>query len=396
MAITLSQLCANTEKKYSMKLIAGHAGMGNTVRWVHIIEDSEVPDFLHGNELIFTTGIGHVGNEWLKSFTVSLKNKGAIGLVVNIGPYISSVPSQAIVFCEQNGFPLFTIPWKTRIIDISYEFCRRIIANEKRESTIADAFRGIIRNPATADDYSSMLNRAGFYDDSSYTVISLSILRKSVSITESVVRTTDMSLWRMLKKSGNHSSLFMKEGDLVAVRQNCSEEEIVMFCELLRPIAEQSADTEIYIGVSESLRGFVEISQAYEQSYAAMLTGRIKGKEHVFYRDIGLMKLIFGVKDKMILSSFAEENLGVLHRYDSEKNTDYCSVLRKYLELNGSVLEAAAETGVHRNTINYKIRAIREILGRELDDHTKSMLMLAYLIEDVLDIYDNLNGGNKQ
>lgn len=140
--------------------------MGNTVRWVHIIEDSEVPDFLHGNELIFTTGIGHVGNEWLKSFTVSLKNKGAIGLVVNIGPYISSVPSQAIVFCEQNGFPLFTIPWKTRIIDISYEFCRRIIANEKRESTIADAFRGIIRNPATADDYSSMLNRAGFYDDS--------------------------------------------------------------------------------------------------------------------------------------------------------------------------------------------------------------------------------------
>ena len=46
--------------------------------------------------------------------------------------------------------------------------------------------------------------------------------------------------------------------------------------------------------------------------------------------------------------------------------------------------------------INYKIRAIREILGRELDDHTKSMLMLAYLIEDVLDIYDNLNGGNKQ
>ena len=122
----------------------------------------------------------------------------------------------------------------------------------------------------------------------------------------------------------------------------------------------------------------------------------IKGKERVFYRDIGLMKLIFGVKDKMILSSFAEENLGVLHRYDSEKNTDYCSILRKYLELNGSVLEAAAETGVHRNTINYKIRAIREILGRELDDHTKSMLMLAYLIEDVLDIYDNLNGGNKQ
>ncbi|HAS79189.1 MAG TPA: hypothetical protein DCS38_05865, partial [Ruminococcus sp.] len=66
---------------------------------------------------------------------------------------------------------------------------------------------------------------------------------------------------------------------------------------------------------------------------------------------------------------------------------------RKYLELNGSVLEVASQTGVHRNTVNYKIKAIREILGREFDDYTKNMLMLAYLIEDMLDIYD-LNGGN--
>lgn len=130
MAISLSQLCANAEKDHEMKLIAGSAGLENTVRWVHMVEDSEVPGFLHGNELIFTTGIGHVGNEWLKEFTVSLRKKGAVGLVLNIGPYITSVPSQVIVFCEQNGFPLFTIPWETRIIDISYEFCRRIIANE--------------------------------------------------------------------------------------------------------------------------------------------------------------------------------------------------------------------------------------------------------------------------
>ena len=53
MAISLLQLCTNVERKYSMKLIAGSAGLENTVRWVHMVEDSEVPDFLHGNELIF-------------------------------------------------------------------------------------------------------------------------------------------------------------------------------------------------------------------------------------------------------------------------------------------------------------------------------------------------------
>ena len=52
MAISLSQLCEDAEKSYSMRLVAGSGGMENTVRWVHIVEDSEVPDFLHGNELI--------------------------------------------------------------------------------------------------------------------------------------------------------------------------------------------------------------------------------------------------------------------------------------------------------------------------------------------------------
>ena len=49
MAITLSQLCVNTEKTYGMKLLAGKDGMDNYVRWVHMVEDREVPGFLSYN-----------------------------------------------------------------------------------------------------------------------------------------------------------------------------------------------------------------------------------------------------------------------------------------------------------------------------------------------------------
>ena len=50
--------------------------------------------------------------------------------------------------------------------------------------------------------------------------------------------------------------------------------------------------------------------------------------------------------------------------------------------------EVAESTGVHRNTINIKMRAIREIVGKELDDNDKSSLILAFLVEEVLDMYD--------
>ena len=50
--------------------------------------------------------------------------------------------------------------------------------------------------------------------------------------------------------------------------------------------------------------------------------------------------------------------------------------------------EVAAIAKVHRNTVNSKIRTVRELLGRELDDVVKSRLILAYLVNDVLRVYD--------
>ena len=52
-----------------------------------------------------------------------------------------------------------------------------------------------------------------------------------------------------------------------------------------------------------------------------------------------------------------------------------------------SILETALIMNTHRNTINYRMRKIREILGKDLDDPQYIFnLMLAYNIMDYLDI----------
>ena len=387
MAISLSQLCENAEKSYSMRLVAGSGGMENTVRWVHIVEDSEVPDFLHGNELIFTTGIAHVGIEWLKDFVISLKAKGAVGLVVNIGPHITAVPPAVIVFCEQNDFPVFTIPWTTRIVDISYDFCRRIIGNENREGSIADAFRAIIKEPSSLKTYRELLGRSAFGEKSRYTVVSISVTSNGVNMTRSAVQTMDMRIWRMIKHSNFHSSLFMHNGSLIAVRQNCSDEEIAQFCSEFEAVT-GSSERNIHIGISHTVKGLAEVSEAHAQADAAMLMSMLNKTTCTHYSELGVMKLVFAVKNKNVLREFVRETLGTLHRFDIERNADYCDTLRLYLSHSGSVNEVAETTGVHRNTINIKMRAIREIIGSELDDNDKSALILAFLIEDVLNLYD--------
>lgn len=163
MAITLEKLCESTANKYNLKLIAGREGLKNAIRWVHMVEDIEVPNFLHGNELIFTTGIGRLDTaEKILEFVKGLQAHNAVGLVMNLGPYIKKVPNVVIDYCEKNGFPLFTLPWKVKIIDITYDFCRIIIENEKSEVSAVEAFRHIMIRGEYKEEYDETFKKWAF------------------------------------------------------------------------------------------------------------------------------------------------------------------------------------------------------------------------------------------
>lgn len=151
MAVTLASLCEKSGYLYGMRVIAGKDGMTNIVQWVHSVEDTEVSDFLHGGELIFSTGIANKGQDWMLPFVKNLIENQVSGLVLNIGPYIKSIPQEVISYCNEKHFPLLDIPWKTRIVDISRDFCNRIILNERKEESIGDALKNFIFFPNEYD-----------------------------------------------------------------------------------------------------------------------------------------------------------------------------------------------------------------------------------------------------
>ena len=65
MAILLRDLYKETKSTYGLDLIAGEEGLDHLMNWVYISEDPGTLEFLHGGELIITTGV-LCGNEyWL-------------------------------------------------------------------------------------------------------------------------------------------------------------------------------------------------------------------------------------------------------------------------------------------------------------------------------------------
>jgi len=66
--------------------------------------------------------------------------------------------------------------------------------------------------------------------------------------------------------------------------------------------------------------------------------------------------------------AFADGMLRPLQEHDAKGRGDLVDSLRAWLSRHGQWDAAAADLGVHRHTLRYRMRRVEEILGRSLDD----------------------------
>jgi DNA-binding PucR family transcriptional regulator len=74
------------------------------------------------------------------------------------------------------------------------------------------------------------------------------------------------------------------------------------------------------------------------------------------------------VEDTSSVERFVQEWLGPLLDYDATKGAALVPTLTQYLECGRSYDLTAEAVAVHRNTLKYRLRRIREISGRDLGD----------------------------
>lgn len=384
MSITVSKLYAGALANYNMRLVAGKNGLGNYVRWVHLLENSDISTFLHGNELLFLTGVGLSDDSDLLEFIEKLAAKRCSALVINIGPYIKSIPQSVIDLCDINSLPLFTVPWDVRLIDMTYDFCHRIVTSEEIETALATALRNLIFAPETERNYKSTLERRSFFPNSVYCVEVCSF-GENDEIDDSAQKTILSDLQKVLNTSGKQFSFFFQDKRLVIVFQDVTADQVMQITEMFKSLyTSRQGAYKICCGISPLKTGYTAISDGYHKAVMALKVARMHKTEYKSYDDMGIYKLLVQLEDNPVLTEMYNETLKPLEEFDTANNTDYMQTLKCYLENNSSVQEVAKNTFVHRNTVNYKLRRIKEILGCELNYEDKLRLMLAFFIREFL------------
>jgi DNA-binding PucR family transcriptional regulator len=84
------------------------------------------------------------------------------------------------------------------------------------------------------------------------------------------------------------------------------------------------------------------------------------------FDDLGIYKILATAGDTSAMERFVTEWLGPLIDYDAEHGMSLVLTLSEYLDCGGNYDASARALSVHRSTVKYRLRRIREVSGHDL------------------------------
>lgn len=386
MAVTVRKLFKNAEMLYYAKLEAGEEGLGNLVEWVHIVEDNEVGLFLHGQELVFTTGIADGSEEWLIKFAKNLHISNVSAFVINVGEYILSIPEDLIAYCNEVNLPLYTIPWRTRLVDMTRAFCQKIIENNNSELSVASGLKNILFGTGNEKEQIALLERYGYREDYFYNFLCVSLETEygtqkyfdEVDEMKKIAETLAKSIHEL------YVSFSYREKIFLILVEYTEEERNYFINTFFKLLSKYKLLSKVHIGVGENVQGLLKQKDNFECAYASNELAMRRQERVLEYRELGIEKIILA-SDEAILRKYYDETIGKLKQYDEENNTNLFVFLKEYLEQDASPQAVSEKLYIHRNTVNNYLKRIEKILEiNTFGLEEKMKLLVAYHIADII------------
>lgn len=374
MSVTLKELCQKDNNKYSIKLHCRQNLLDISVAWVYLLEDIENNDFLSANELVITTGMQIHNQEDMIHLIDILAKRKCCGLILNTGRYVldAHITDEVCEYADKLNFPLLSMPWKVHIAEIMQDFCMMLSQQALIDNTLALSFENALISPEYSESYIPTITQGGYDKNGNYCVVTIS--------SKNSAEMTKKHISNLFPKCNiiSHSNY------TILVLYN---EQITQFNNLIDNNKRELTDYVEYIGVGSTINDLIDLHKSYRESVFAHKVATSSNAKIQYFSALGLFRIFYETQDKSILESIAKTPLSSIIAYDSIHNSEYFETLKVYLNHGSSILETALIMNTHRNTINYRMRKIREILGKDLDDPQYIFnLMLAYNIMDYLDI----------
>lgn len=385
MGFTLADALNQSQEQYHLKLLAGQEGCSNAISWVHMIEDTTIIQQLWGKELVVTTGHGFQSEEELFMLIKYLIKYNSVGLIINIGKYIFEIPSAIIDYCNEQEFPLLTIPWEVHLADLIKDFCMRCLYSEKEDRELSKLFQEILTNNQIVEEARPQLMSA-FDVDGNFQVVLISV-EGSDNFNAIERRKIAFQIELCFEKIDSSYAFFWYDGYFVLIVNNLKADELKVIIDKMHKRAKKRIDDKrVYLGIGSQMKDLGQVYLSYKRAKAAILMAMQFELPIVFFEDMGVYQILFSIEDKQILIEMYHRLLQPLIDYDQKHHGELEKTLFYYLIYGESQITMAKNLYMHRNTINYRMNKIKELLNCQLDTFEEKVpYMLSYYIKKVLE-----------
>lgn len=380
-----------------LKLKAGENGLEQSVRWIYFADclqcvksEYRIENYIHGGEFVVLTNPSVTDDsQKLLELIRQMYEHGITALGINEG----QISEELMRYCEEKNIPLFELPEKYPLIDLSQIICRKLVLEENDRNAAEQLFSSILDAEHLSRE--RVLAQARYLNidlEGSFFVAEFAFPSEN---TESGWENEDSLTAGRNVKPMIHAELsgYIKQdililpqaGSILALIPDKDAEESHIKEIFFRIVdrAQREYGITLRIGVGNSRAYLDEVKASRNEAASALRAAEVSGSEGniFFYREQGLYTLLSHVDDSRILDIYVEDKIGKLLRADEINDGNLSETLENYLNCSCNVKKTAEEMFLHRNTLNYRLKKIREILGCDLENlDTCLELKLAFLI----------------
>ncbi|AOE78716.1 PucR family transcriptional regulator [Pseudomonas lurida] len=368
----------------SMCLRAGEAGLENGVRWPYVAENSGIAEWVLGGELVFVTGINHPRDEAnLLQLLEEACERQVAGLVILTGPaYIQAIPRRLLEAAEAAGMPLIEQPYSLKMVLVTQAIGSALIQSEQLGRSRHDVLERLLTG-----DYQSLdllLHRGvqlGLSLAGHWQVVQLQLEGSELLFAQGDTAEVEAQLARqhdgisrrlrqvsaglpVLGRAGQWT-LLLPAPDAVAAQANRQQ-----LASWLNPLNLRLAPLKLFIGLSAAAHPPARLAQAQDEARQALAAARRFSERAglCVYDELGVLKLLSGVRDRALLDQFLNERLGPLLRHDMHHGPSLMPTLEAWFHENGNLVAAAQRLAVHRNTLTHRVQRIEALCGLTLEN----------------------------
>lgn len=380
-----------------LKLKAGKNGLQQSVRWIYFADclqcvksEYKIENYIHGDEFVVLTNPSVTDDSRkLLELIRQMYEHGITALGINEG----QISEELMRYCEEKNLPLFELPEKYPLIDLSQIICRKLVLEENDRNAAEQLFSSILDAEHLSRE--RVMAQARYLNidlEGSFFVAEFAFAFEN---TENGWENEDSLTAGRNVKPMIHAELsgYIKQdililpqaGSILALIPDKDAEESHIKENFARIVdqAQREYRINLMIGVGNSRAYLDEVKNSRNEASAALRAAEVSGLKGqiFFYRDQGIYTLISHVDDSRILDAYVDEKIGKLLQADELNDGNLSETLENYLNCSCNAKKTAEAMFLHRNTLNYRLKKIREILNCDLENLDVCLeLKMAFLI----------------